>query len=42
MKSEEILQVIKERYNKLIWYLFTVSLSTIVALASYLILHHPQ
>lgn len=32
---------IKDRYNKLIWYLFTVSLSVIVALASYLVFHHP-
>jgi len=33
-------QVIKERYNKLIWYLFTGSLSTIVGLVTYLLLHH--
>lgn len=34
-------QVIKDKYNKLIWYLFTVSLSTIVGLVTYLLLHHP-
>jgi hypothetical protein len=33
-------QVIKERYNKLIWYLLTVSISIIVALTTYLLLHH--
>jgi hypothetical protein len=32
-------QAIKDRYNKLIWYLLTVSLSTIVGLATYLLLH---
>ena len=33
-------QAIKDRYNKFIWYLLTVSISTIVGLVSYLLLHH--
>ncbi len=33
-------QAIKDKYNKLIWYLFTVALSTIVGLVTYLLLHH--
>jgi len=40
IQKENVARDVKFKYNRLIWYLFTISVSLIIALGSYILFHH--